>query len=472
MREIQADICVIGAGSGGLSVAAGAAQLGASTVLIERAAMGGDCLNVGCVPSKSLLAAGHAAHAAADGQAMGVRPHGPPQIDAAAVRAHVRGVIDGIAPHDSQERFEGLGVTVLRSSARFVDPDTIEADGVRVRARRFVVATGSRPAVPPIPGLAEAGPLTNETIWDLTELPRHLVVIGGGPIGSELAQAHRRLGSAVTVVEAQSLLPRDDPELVAIVRAALAADGIVLHEGAHVGAVERIESGVRVRFETASGPQAVDGSHVLVATGRRPNVEELDLDKAGVAFERAGITVDRHLKTSNRRVFAIGDVAGGPQFTHVAGHHASVVVQNALFRLPAKVSAVLPAVTYTDPELASVGAPPEEAAREDGVELVRAPFADNDRARAERRTEGLLKLAAHRNGRIEGVAIVGPHAGDLLAPWVLMMSTGTRLRALTSAVLPYPTLGEVSKKAASTFYAPRLFSPGVKRLVRWLAKLG
>jgi len=246
----------------------------------------------------------------------------------------------------------------------------------------------------------------------------------------------------------------------------------VLHEDAKVGAVERTESGVRVRFETAAGSQVVDGSHVLVATGRRPNVEDLDLDQAGIAYDRAGITVDRRLKTSNRRVFAIGDVAGGPQFTHVAGHHASVVVQNALFRLPAKVSAVLPAVTYTDPELASVGAPPEEAARDDGVKLVRVPFADNDRARAERRTDGLLKLAADAKGRIKGVAVAGPHAGELLAPWVLMMSTGTRLRALTSAVLPYPTLGEVNKKAASAFYAPRLFSPGVKRLVRWLAKLG
>ncbi|MFW5678654.1 MAG: dihydrolipoyl dehydrogenase family protein [Pseudomonadota bacterium] len=472
MREIKADICVIGGGSGGLSVAAGAAQLGAETVLVERAEMGGDCLNVGCVPSKSLLAAAHAAHAAANGEAMGVRPIGAPHIDASAVRAHVRDVIAGIAPHDSQERFEALGVTVLRSHARFTDPDTVEAGGVRIRARRFVVATGSRPAIPPISGLAETGYLTNETIWDLTELPRHLLVIGGGPIGCELAQAHRRLGSDVTLLEAQTLLPRDDRELVAIVRTALLADGTAIHEQAKVTAVARSGRGIRVQFETDTGHQAVDGSHLLVATGRRPNVEDLDLDKAAIAHDRTGITVDRRLRTSNRRVFAVGDVTGGPQFTHVAGHHASVVVQNALFRLPAKVAVVLPAVTYTDPELASVGTPPEEAADAEGVEFVRVPFGDNDRARAERRTEGLLKLAADRKGRIKGVAIAGAHAGELLAPWIVMMSTNTRLRALTSAVMPYPTLAEVNKKAASAFYAPRLFSPGVKRLVGWLAKLG
>ncbi|MFP4125431.1 MAG: dihydrolipoyl dehydrogenase family protein [Alphaproteobacteria bacterium] len=472
VRERRADLCVIGAGAGGLSVAAGAARLGADTVLIEAGRMGGDCLNVGCVPSKSLLAAGHAAHAAADGEAFGVRPRGWPGIDAAAVRRHVRDVIDAIAPHDSQARFEGLGVTVLRTTARFLDPDTVEADGRRIRARRFVVATGSRPALPPIPGIAGVGYLTNETIWDLADLPEHLVIIGGGPIGTELAQAHRRLGARVTVLESQRLLPRDDAELVAIVRAALTAEGVAIHEGARIGAVAPAGNGVRVSFEHEGERQWVDGSHLLVAAGRAPNVEALELDKAGIDATATGITVDRRLRTSNRRVFAVGDVTGGPQFTHVAAHHASVVVQNALFRLPAKVSTVIPAVTYTDPELASVGPPVEAAGAEAGCELVRVPYADSDRARAERRTEGLLKLAADRRGRVQAVAIAGAQAGELLQPWLLAMATGTRLRALASLVAPYPTLGELNKKAASDFYAPRLFSPATCRLVRWLRRLG
>ncbi len=472
MAELHPDICVIGAGSGGLSVAAGAAQLGAETVLVERAAMGGDCLNVGCVPSKSLLAAGHAAHGTAAGGAFGVRPAGPAHVDADGVRRHVREVIASIAPHDSQERFEGLGVTVLRTTARFIDADTVEANGTRIRARRFVVATGSRPAVPPIQGLGGVGFLTNETIWDLVDLPAHLVIIGGGPIGCELAQAHRRLGSEVTLLEARSLLARDDPELVDVVRRALVEDGVVIREGVTVQAVETVGNGVKIRFETADGAGEVAGSHLLVATGRQPNVEDLDLDRAGIATNAAGINVDRRLRTTNRRVFAIGDVAGGPLFTHVAGHHASVVVQNALLRIPAKVSTVLPAVTYTDPELASVGAAPEAAATEAGVELVRVPFAENDRARAERRGEGVLKLAADRRGRVKGVAIAGAHAGELIQSWVLMMATGSRLRALTSVVLPYPTFGEVNKRAASAFYAPRLFNPRVRRLVGLLRRFG
>ncbi len=462
------DLCVVGAGSGGLSVAAGAAQLGAATVLIESGAMGGDCLNVGCVPSKALLAAGHAAAAARNGESFGIHPLGPPSIDAAAVRRHVRGVIDAIAPHDSQERFEGLGVTVLRAHARFTAPDTIEADGTRIRARRFVVATGSRPAVPPIPGLDDVPYLTNESIWDLAEIPEHLIVVGGGPVGAELAQAHRRLGAAVTLLEARRLLPRDDAELVALVRARLLADGVTLYEGASATAVRRAGNRVRVAFTTEGEPAEVEASHLLIAVGRVANVAGLALDAAGIAHGREGIVVDRRLRTTNRKVFAVGDVAGGPQFTHVAGHHAGVVIQNALFRLPAKVSTVLPAVTYTDPELASVGAPPDDT----GGEVIRVPFADLDRARAEGRTDGLLKLAADRRGRILGVAICGPQSGELLAPWVLAMQQKLSLRAFTSAVLPYPTLAEVSKKAASTFYAPRLFSPAVRRVVRWLGRLG
>ncbi|MBM3524413.1 MAG: dihydrolipoamide dehydrogenase, partial [Alphaproteobacteria bacterium] len=352
---IDADLCIIGAGSGGLSVAAGAAQLGQRVVLCERAEMGGDCLNFGCVPSKALITAGKVAQAMRDAARFGIEAV-TPVVDARAVRDHVRGVIAAIEPNDSQARFEGLGVTVLRASARFLDADTVECDGKHVRARRFIVATGSTAFVPPIPGLDKLPYLTNESVFDLDATPDHLIVIGGGPIGCELAQAHRRLGAAVTIVEALTLMPKDDPELVDVVRKRLVHEGLVLHEGAKVKAVAGSAGAIRVTIETRDGERMVDGSHLLVAAGRRANVQGLDLEKAGIAYSPKGVTVDETLRTSNRKVFAIGDVAGGLQFTHIAGYHAGLVVRRALFRLPAKAAyGAAPWVTYTEPELANVG---------------------------------------------------------------------------------------------------------------------
>ncbi|MFO1069503.1 MAG: FAD-dependent oxidoreductase [Geminicoccaceae bacterium] len=467
---VQTDLCVIGAGSAGLSVAAGAAQLGRPTVLVEAHRMGGDCLNTGCVPSKSLLAAAHAAQAMRDGARFGVRPVDP-DIDFAAVGAHVRDVIAGIAPHDSQERFEGLGVTVLRGQARFRMGDEIEVDGRRVRARRFVVATGSRAAVPPVPGLDAVPYLTNETVFELAERPAHLIVLGGGPIGCELGQAFRRLGAAVTLVDLGPILPKDDPELVAVVRDRLQAEGIVLRERVKVLAAE---PGPALVVEADGRTEQIVGSHLLVAAGRRPNVEGLDLERAGIAFDKRGIIVDRGLRTTNRKVYAIGDVAGGLQFTHVAGWHGGLVIRNALFRLPVDATPkAIPWVTYTDPELASVGLG-EAAAREHGhaVEVVRWPFAENDRARAERRTEGLVKVIVGRRGRILGAAIAGAHAGELILPWVLALQQGLKLSAMASVVAPYPTLSEASKRAAGAWYTPKLFAPRTRQIVGWLARLG
>ncbi|MEK0083601.1 dihydrolipoyl dehydrogenase family protein [Benzoatithermus flavus] len=464
------DLCVIGAGSGGLSVAAGAVQMGASVVLVERHRMGGDCLNYGCVPSKSLLAAAAAAEAMRQSGSFGVRPV-EPGIDFAAVRRHVRDVIAGIAPHDSIERFTGLGVTVLLDHARFTGPDQVIAGGRRIRARRFVVATGSRPAIPPIPGLAEIPHLTNENVFDLAAPPRHLLVLGGGPIGCELAQAFRRLGSEVTVIDLGPILPKDDPELTAVVRERLLAEGVRLHERVRVVGAE---PGPALVVESAAGRRRLDGSHLLVAVGRTPVIEDLGLEAAGIAFDRKGIKVDSRLRTTNARVFAIGDVAGGPQFTHLANHHASVVVKNALFRLPARAtSAAIPRVTYTDPELAVVGTSEAEA-KEQGLahEVLRAPFADNDRARAERRTEGLVKLVVGKRGRVLGAGIVGAHAGELILPWVLALDRRLPLSAVAGVVTPYPTLSEASKRAAASWYAPRLFGGGTRRLVRLLARLG
>jgi pyruvate/2-oxoglutarate dehydrogenase complex dihydrolipoamide dehydrogenase (E3) component len=470
---LRADICVIGAGSAGLSVAAGASQMGAKTVLIERAEMGGDCLNYGCVPSKSLLAAAKAAAARDLAARMGV-VYDPPRIDFPAVRDHVRGVIAGIAPHDSQARFEGLGVTVLRSQARFVGRGEVEAGGTRIRARRFVIATGSQPVVPPLPGLDQIDYLTNETVFELGEAPAHLIVVGGGPIGCELSQAFRRLGSEVTIVELAGILPNDDPELVELVRTRLRAEGVQLRERARAVAVRRDGGGLALEIERDGGRESLTGDRLLLAVGRRPVVEGLDLEAAGVDYDRKGIKVDRRLRSSNRKVFAVGDVAGAFQFTHVAGYHAGVILKNALFRLPAKVDyRAMPWVTYTDPELAHVGLTEASAKERHGdIRILRWPFAENDRARCERQVDGLVKVVTMPGGRILGASIVGPHAGELIHSWVLAMSRKLGIGAMAQMIAPYPTLGEVSKRAAGTFYTAKLFGDRTRWLVRLLAKLG
>lgn len=470
--EMIADICVIGAGSGGLTVAAGAAQLGAKVILVEASEMGGDCLNHGCIPSKSLLAAAHAAGAAKVAASFGVS-YPAPTIDRAAVARHVAEVIAGIAPHDSVGRFEGLGVTVIQERAAFTAPNAIEVGGKRITAKRFVIATGSTPLVPSIAGLQSIPYLTNETIFAVTEPIEHLVVIGGGPIGVEMAQAQARLGARVTVVEMARLLPKDDPELVTYVRRALLEDGIRLCEGTSVVRVEKAPGGVHLHLAQNDGAtEIVSASHLLLAVGRRPNTDGLGLDKAGIDLAGSAIQVDARLRTSNKKVFAIGDCIGGPAFTHVAGYHGGIVLRNILFRLPAKVNAdLLPWVTFSDPELAYVGLSETAArARFKDVRVEKLDLAANDRARTERRTDGLIKIVLRANGQILGVGIVGPHAGELLAPWCLAIARGLKLSAMAGLFLPYPTLSEISKRVAGNFYAPRLFSPGVRALVRGLLR--
>ncbi|MEX0922361.1 MAG: FAD-dependent oxidoreductase [Rhodovibrionaceae bacterium] len=472
------DLCIIGAGSAGLSIAAGAVQMGAEVVLIEKAAMGGDCLNTGCVPSKALLAAGKAAAAWRHSPQFGVT-YAPPRVDAQAVHDHVHRVIAAIAPMDSQERLEGLGVTVIRGEARFLDSRELEvaAEGgaQRVRARRYVVASGSQPLVPPIPGIDQVDYLTNETVFALTALPQRLIVIGGGPIGCELGQAFRNLGAEVEIVEMGAILPKDDPELVEVLRRRLRDDGVVLHEQARVVAVEKTPGGLAVKLQRDGGKsETLTGSHLLVAAGRKPTLECLGLDAAGIAHDRKGIVVDARLRSSNKRVYAAGDVAGGLQFTHVAAYHAGVILKNALFRLPAKAdTSACPWVTYCDPELAQVGMT-EALARENGgeVEVLTWPFAENDRAQAERRTEGMIKVVATPGGMVLGVGIVGPGAGELILPWALALSQGIKLGALAQVIAPYPTLGEVSKRAAGSHFTPKLFSSRIRWLVRFLARFG
>ncbi|MXU66433.1 dihydrolipoyl dehydrogenase family protein [Oceanomicrobium pacificus] len=469
MALIETDLCVIGAGSGGLSVAAGAVQMGARVVLIEGGEMGGDCLNTGCVPSKALLAAAKQAHLMGAGAKFGIAPV-EPQVDFGAVHDHVHGVIAGIAPHDSQERFEGLGVKVLRGMARFTGDDRVAVEGTEVRARRFVIATGSRAMVPPIDGIADVPYLTNESLFDLTDLPDHLIIVGGGPIGLEMAQAHRRLGAQVTVIEAERALGKDDPDAAALVIERLRAEGITLHEGAGVTSVANVPAGVEVCFGEG---QSVTGSHLLLAVGRVPNHDRLDIDKAGIKADRRGIIVDAGLRSSNRRVYAVGDAAGGMQFTHVAGYHAGIVIRSALLGLPAKAKTDhIPWVTYTDPELAQVGLTEAQARDRHGdrVEILTFDYAENDRARAERDTDGFIKVMVYR-GRPVGATVVGRQAGEVIQLWALALSAGLKISDVAGMVSPYPTLGELSKRAAGQYYTPRLFdSPLVRRIVQFVQK--
>jgi pyruvate/2-oxoglutarate dehydrogenase complex dihydrolipoamide dehydrogenase (E3) component len=472
-RELSADICVIGAGSGGLTVAAGASLMGAKTVLIEASKMGGDCLNYGCVPSKALIAAAHAAERHRTSGRFGVNG-GEPAIDFGAVHSHVHGVISEIAPHDSVERFEGLGVTVLQARASFIAPNRVDANGTLVRARRMVVATGSRPMIPPVPGLDGVPFLTNETVFEASQAPEHLVVLGGGPIGVELAQAYRRLGARVTVIEMLTLLRNDDPDLVDILRARLRAEGVEICEGARVTRVERHGNGIAATFERDGAERRIEGSHILVAAGRAANVDGLGLDAAGIEHGPRGIVVDKRMRTTNRRTYAIGDVAGPYLFTHTAAYQAGIVLRNALFRLPAKVDyRAVPWVTYTDPELAHVGMTEERArAAEGAIRVLRAPFAENDRARAERETHGLVKVVTARNGRILGASVIGARAGDLIQTWELAIKARLKIGAVAGLIAPYPTFAEANKRAAGSFYASKLFSERTKKLVRFLARFG
>ncbi|WP_417708770.1 dihydrolipoyl dehydrogenase family protein [Roseibium aggregatum] len=450
------DICVIGAGSAGLSVAAAAAAFGVDVVLIEKGLMGGDCLNYGCVPSKALLATAKAAHAQQGEERFGVHG-GQREIDFASANDHVRKVIAAIAPHDSQERFEGLGVTVLREAARFTGPDEVLAGAFRIKARRFVVATGSSAFIPPIPGLADVPYLTNETLFQLRERPDHLAIIGGGPIGLEMAQAHRRLGSRVTVFEAQKALGKDDPDLGAIVLDTLRTEGISILEQTAVEKVSRSGTGLVIRAKDADGkPVTVEASHLLVATGRAPNIEGLGLDEAGIDHDRKGIAVGKGLRTSNQRVYAIGDVAGGLQFTHVAGYQAGLAIRSILFRLPVSMNNdIVPWVTYTSPELGHVGLSEAEARARYGnrVKVLTADYDGNDRAQAEGLTKGRLKLIAGPRGRLLGADIVGAQAGEVLNLLSLALSKKMTMKDLTGFIAPYPTLGELVRRAAISYYA-------------------
>lgn len=463
---LEADLCVLGGGAGGLATAIGAARMGARVVLVEAERLGGECLHSGCVPSKSLLAIARAEAEAARGFDAETRAEAFERA-----RRHVARTIRAIAHHDSEERLRALGVQLVRGAGRFTGPRELEAAGVRIRARRFVVATGSRPHIPDIPGLAGANVLTTDDIFGLESAPEHLLVVGAGPSGVELAQAFRRLGSRVSVVEAHRMLGGEDPELVDWIRRALAREGIELFEGI---ADLRAGPAAALRFRWQEREVGLSGSHLLLACGRRPRVDGLGLEEAGVGYDHTGIRVDRRLRTTNRRIYAVGDVIGRAPYSHAAAHEAQVVLKQALLRIPARPRhCAIPRVVYTDPELAQVGESEAEArARGETVEVIRIPFAESDRARCEGREEGLVKLVVGRRRRLLGAGVVGPQAGELIAPLVLAVDGRLPLHALAAAPFPYPTRMEAVKRAAGRALEPLVFGTWTRRLVRALAALG
>ena len=460
-------LVVIGAGTGGLISASAAAGLGARVALVERHLMGGDCLNVGCVPSKAIIRAGRAWHEATQARERFGGPDTGSRGDFAAVMARMRRLRAGISRNDSAARYRDLGVDVFLGEACFTAPDQVDVGGKSLRFRRAIIATGARAAVPPIPGLAEAGCLTNETVFNLTELPAHLVILGAGPIGCELAQAFARFGSAVTVVNTGvHALPREDGDAAAIVERAMARDGVRFLHQSRVVRVERDKDAKAVVVAGEGGEQRIAADQVLVAVGRVPNIESLRLEAAGVAYGPKGVTVDDRLRTSNRRIWAVGDVSSGYQFTHNSDFQARIAIQNALFFGRARVSKlVMPWCTYTSPEIAHVGRYEQEArAAGQDVETLTLPLEDVDRAILDGETEGFFRVhLARGTDRILGATLVAEHAGDMINEIGVAMVNGVGLGGIGRTIHPYPTQADVFRRAADLWRRGKL-TPRVRRI--------
>lgn len=465
------NLVVVGGGTAGLVSAAGAAGLGAKVALIERHLLGGDCLNYGCVPSKGVLRAARAVHQVRMAGAFGMDAGGePPVADFAMAMTRMRRLRAGIAHHDSAERFAGLGVDVFIGEGRFTGPDSLEVNGAQLRFQRAVIATGARAAGLPVPGLAEAGFLTNETVFSLITLPRRLAVIGAGPIGCELAQAFRRFGSEVAVISLDpQLLPREDADAANLLTLQFEREGVKLHLGAKLLRIERRPEGKAVWFNRGQGDERFVADEIMLAVGRTPNVEGLGLDAAGVSFGRGGVAVNDRLQTSNSRIYAAGDICSAYQFTHAADAMARVVLQNAFFFGRKRASAlVIPWVTYTDPEIAHVGLSEKEAAaRNIPVRTFTVPLAEIDRAVLDGEEIGFARLHVGReDGRILGATAVAGHAGEMIGEIVLAMTQRLKAGALSGAVHPYPTQSEVWRRLGDAWMHTRL-TPGVRR---WLGR--
>lgn len=467
-------LVVIGAGTGGLVSAAIAASLGARVALVERSLMGGDCLNVGCVPSKGVIRAARSWHAARESQRRFGGPGAEGDGDFAAAMTRMRRIRAGIAPVDGAERFRGLGVDVFLGEGRFTGPRSVEVAGTRLDFRRAIIATGGRAATLPVPGLAEAGVLTNETVFSLTALPSRLLVVGGGPIGCELAQSFARMGSRVTLVHADPhLLPREDADAAGLVEASLRRDGVEILHGARLVRAERRGEVRLLEVQQGEGDVTLEGDAVLLAVGRVPNVEGLGLEAAGVDFTSGGITVDDRLRTTTRGMYAVGDVATPLQFTHAADHMARIAVQNALFFGRRRMShLVIPRVTYTSPEVAHVGHTPESAAAAGiATETIQVGMEEVDRALLDGEEEGFLKVhLARGKDRIVGATLVAEHAGEMIGTLTLAITRRVGLGGIAGMIQPYPTQADILLKAANQWRRGKL-TPGVRRLFDLLFRL-
>ncbi len=480
-QTLTPDICVIGGGAGGLAVAAAAAAFGVPVVLVEKNRLGGAWHNGGALAAQTLIAAADRVQAVRSGAEFGLKTVRP-GVDFALLRAHLRAVTDAVAPLDAPERYAALGVRVIKGAARFVDRETVVVEradtagaAVTIKARRFVIATGAAPALPDIPGLADTPYLTHETLFDLAECPRHLIVIGGDGVDLALAQAFRRLGAEVTVLDAAATpLAPEDPECAGIVLDALAGEGVRLLCGVRIVRVRRALARIQVDIVAPDGEKMIEGSHLLLAMGRRPNIGDLGLDAAGIRHRPDGIAVNRRLRTRNARVYAVGDVTKGPKSAQRAAYHAELVVRQALFRTRVDVARrAVPRLTYTDPELAQVGLSEAEARAEAGIiRVLRSPYRENDRAQAARATNGHIKIITDRNGRILGATVVGAQAAEAIVAWTLAVNAGMNIAALAGVIVPYPTYAEAGKRAAMTYFTRGLTSTMVRRIIGWLRRFG
>ncbi len=476
MTDFDYDIGIIGGGAAGLTVASGAAQLGAKALLIEKEpSLGGDCLHFGCVPSKTLIHSAHVYHLMQHAERFGLPKASIPPVDFKQIANRIQKVIATIQHHDSEERFCGLGAKVIFGEAVFTDEHTIDLDGKPQSAKHWVIATGSSPVAPPIPGLHDTTFLTNREIFSLDHLPESMVILGGGPIGIEMAQAFNRLGTKVSVVDrSDQILGKEDKDMADMVASVMEDEGVTFFLEASIEEVLENKGRKSVKIIDSSGKSRVlNSEEILVAMGRAPNVQNLGLEAIGVAYDRYGITVDKRMRTNHKHIYAAGDVSGGFQFTHAAGYEGGIVLSNAIFRLPRKADyTYLPWCTYTDPELASIGMN-EKTAESKGLDYTVwiEEFKDNDRSLAEDETIGQIKMILDAKEKPLGVQILGPRAGDLLSEWVAILNGKVKLSTLAAAVHPYPTIGEINKRVAGSFFSPKIFSKKVQKGLKFFFQL-
>ncbi|MFC1813761.1 dihydrolipoyl dehydrogenase family protein [Thermodesulfobacteriota bacterium] len=476
MANFDFDIGVIGGGAAGLTVTSGAAQLGAKTLLVEKEdKLGGDCLHFGCVPSKTLIKSAHVYHMMNSAKEYGLPQAEVPPVDFKRVAKRIKSVIDVIQKHDSEERFCALGARVLFGDPKFIDEHTVRLNGKTFSAKNWVIATGSSAGAPPIPGLDQTPYLTNREIFYLDHLPKSMIILGGGPIGTEMGQAFNRLGTRVQIIDrADQILGKEDKDMADGVMAVMRSEGVGFHLNASIEGIEDLGTKKQVTIKDPQGKTVrLHAETILVAMGRSPNTGGLGLEDIGVTFDRSGIKVDKRLKTSQKHIYAAGDVNGGFQFTHAAGYEGGIVISNAIFHLPRRTDyTFLPWCTYSDPELASIGMN-EKAAKEAGINysVWTEAFKNNDRSLAEGEKVGQIKMILDEKEKPIGVQILGPHAGDLINEWVAVLNGKVKLSTLASAVHPYPTIGEINKKVAGAYFSPKIFSDRIKKGLKFFFHL-